>query len=177
MNLSISSGAKSAGGRAGYMLVEVLVYISLVFFLLGIAYFALDRCINHSIALRRNADQISSALYLGERWRADVRAASQARLENGPEGPVVRLDGKQGERAYRFADGIVFRRVGQGPWARVLEGVRSSAMMTDPRAKVTAWRWELELEPRGKASVKPARVRPLFTFLAVPETALMNSAK
>ena len=42
-------------------------------------------------------------------------------------------------------------------------------MTADPREYVTAWRWELELQPRATGSVKPGRVRPLFTFLAVPE--------
>jgi hypothetical protein len=42
-------------------------------------------------------------------------------------------------------------------------------MAADQRQYVTAWRWELELQPRAKGSVKPGRVRPLFTFLAVPE--------
>jgi hypothetical protein len=42
-------------------------------------------------------------------------------------------------------------------------------MTSDPREYVTPWRWELELETRAKGSVKPGRVRPLFTFIAVPE--------
>jgi len=42
-------------------------------------------------------------------------------------------------------------------------------MAADPRERVVAWRWELELRPRPSGSVKPGRIRPLFTFLAVPE--------
>ena len=39
-------------------------------------YAAMYRCIDSSIALRRNADDITSALHAGERWRADVRSAT-----------------------------------------------------------------------------------------------------
>jgi hypothetical protein len=167
-----------ADPSAGYMLIETLVYISLLFVLLGIAYVAFDRCLDHSIALRRAADDIANALHVGERWRADVRAANtQVRSEDGPEGPVLHLLGARGELAYRFSNGALFRRLGQGAWVRLLDGVRSSAMMPDARAQVIAWRWELELQPRGKASVKPGRVRPLFTFLAVPEAASPNPAQ
>jgi hypothetical protein len=42
-------------------------------------------------------------------------------------------------------------------------------MAADRREHVTAWRWELELATRTQGSVKPGRVRPLFTFVAVPE--------
>jgi hypothetical protein len=42
-------------------------------------------------------------------------------------------------------------------------------MTADKREHVTAWRWELELQTRATGSVKPGRIRPLFTFLAVPE--------
>jgi hypothetical protein len=42
-------------------------------------------------------------------------------------------------------------------------------MQPDRREYITAWRWELELQTRATGSVKPGRVRPLFTFIAVPE--------
>jgi len=49
-----------------------------------------------------------------------------------------------------------------------LGNVRASTMAADPRHDLVAWRWELELMPQSKASVKASRIRPLFTFLAVP---------
>ena len=157
-------------GQRGYLLIEALVYIAVVVTLLGAGYAAMYRCVDSSIALRRNADDITSALHAGERWRADVRAAtSQVRVENTDAGQLLYLEGTRGAVVYRFTTNAVFRRVSAGPWVRLLQSVKSSSMAADPREYVTAWRWELELQPRAKASVKPGRVRPLFTFLAVPE--------
>jgi hypothetical protein len=158
------------GGQRAYLLIEALVYIAVIVALLGAGYAAMYRCVDSSIALRRNADDITSALHAGERWRADVRAAtSQVRVENTDAGQLLHLEGARGTVVYRFTTNAVFRCVGAAPWVRLLENVKSSTMVADPREYVTAWRWELELQPRGKGSVKPGRVRPLFTFLAVPE--------
>ncbi len=128
------------------------------------------RGIDRSIALRRNADDITSALHAGERWRADVRAATkQVRLEQTDAGELLYLDGPVSATAYCFATNTISRRVGTGPWVRLLAHVKSSSMTADRREYVSAWRWELEIQPRATASAKPSRIRPLFTFLAVPE--------
>jgi len=156
--------------RGGYLLTEALVYIAVVSVLLGAGYCAMYRCMDSSIALRWNADDISNALHAGERWRADVRSANQGvRLEKLPAEQILHLKGTGGEMAYRFSTNAVFRQVGGGTWVRLLANVKSSTVEADPRQHVTAWRWKLELAPRQKASVKPGRIRPLFTFLAVPE--------
>jgi hypothetical protein len=157
-------------GQRAYLLIEALVYISAVFVLLGAGYAAMYRCIDSSVALRRNADDITSALHAGERWRADVRSAtSQVRLESTEAEQLLYLEGASGTVVYRFTTNALARRVGAGPWVRLLPNVKSSTMTSDPREYVTPWRWELELETRAKGSVKPGRVRPLFTFIAVPE--------
>jgi hypothetical protein len=158
------------GHRAAYLLVECLVYISAVFLLLGAGYIALDRCITSSEVLRRSADDITSAIHAGERWRADIRiAAGDVRLVNTNGEQTLYLSGARGTREYRFADGSIFRRVNQGAWSRMMGNVQISTMELDARGSVTAWRWELELQPRLKGPAKPGRVRPLFTFTAVPE--------
>jgi hypothetical protein len=157
-------------GEQGYLLIEALVYIAVIVALLGAGYAAMYRCVDSSIALRRNADDITGALHAGERWRADVRTAtSQPRVENTDAGQLLYLEGARGTVVYRFTTNAVFRSVSGGPWAHVLEHVKASVMAPDKRENVTAWRWELEIQPRAKGSVKPGRVRPLFTFLAVPE--------
>ncbi len=154
----------------GYLLIEALVYIGIVGMLVGLAGIMLLRCIDSSVALRRSADQISAALQAGELWRADVRAGgSKARIEaNGGEQTLC-LPSPRGEVAYRFSSKAVFRRIGQGPWVRFLDNVRASTMEPDQRRNVTVWHWELELQPRAKGVVRPSRIRPLFTFLAVPK--------
>jgi hypothetical protein len=159
-------------GNHAYLLIEALVYIAVLVGLLGAGYAAMYRCIDSSIALRRNADDITSALHAGERWRADVRSASsRVRLEDTAPGQLLYLEGASSAVVYRFGTNGISRRLGAGPWVRLLPNVKSSTMQPDPREHVTAWRWELELQPRMTGSVKPGRVRPLFTFIAVPEGA------
>jgi len=174
MKLSPNSGsqrhARTSDPQTSYLLTEALVYIGLVFVLLGTGYLAMYHCIDNSLLLRHNADDIASALQTGERWRDDVRAARTVIiLEASGAGQTLLLQETGGEVAYRFSNHFMSRRIGQGPWVPLLANVKSSLMQSDPRQNVTAWRWELELQPRSKAAVKASRVRPLFTFLAVPQ--------
>ncbi len=150
------------------MLIEALVYISAVFVLLGVGMIAMYRCIDNSLVLRRNADDIARAMHTGERWRADVRSATNiiSVREEGAE--VLRLEGATRQVEYRYAEGAVYRRLGSGPWARVLEQVKASAMHLENRPRVTGWTWDLELQPRHRGAVAATRMRPLFTFIAVP---------
>jgi len=166
------SRVRSPVAESGYLLTEALIYIGLLFVVLGVGYIALYRSIDNSAVLRRNADDIANALHAGERWRADVRSAAQAiRVENAPDEQILHLEGGRNQVDYRFAGGTLYRRLNSGTWVHLLENVRFSAMQPDLRQNVTAWRWELELLPRAKASVRASRIRPLFTFIAVPPTA------
>lgn len=154
-------------GRAGYSLIECLVYISLVVVVLGCASLAMYRGLDQLIVLKRNADDISAALKVGELWRADVRAGLGGIGNVQTEaGPAVRIETTAGDVMYHTADNVLWRTKG-GARAPVLRNVKNSAMTPELRGGVTAWRWELELQPRAKGGVKPGRVRPLFTFLAV----------
>jgi hypothetical protein len=152
------------------MLAEVLVYIGVVFVVLGLAFAAFYRCVDNSVVMRRNAEDIARVLHVGERWRADVRAASQVRVEDLPEGRFLYLSGDHESVVYRFATNTCSRRLGQRGWVCILPNVQSSQVQPDPRGQVTAWRWELELRPYSKAGIKPGGTRPLFTFLAVPQS-------
>jgi hypothetical protein len=152
----------------GYMLTEALVYIGLVFVLLGIGYTAMYRCIDSSVALRRNADDILGAVHAGEQWRADIRLAERGVRWDHTSEPFLRLQGATNVVDYRFAGSSVYRREDDGQWSKVLDRVESSTMERDARPAVTVWRWELELLAKAHGSFKPGRVRPLFTFLAVP---------
>ena len=122
--------------------------------------------------MRRNADDITAALHAGERWRADLRSASgKVRLETVEGEQLLHLENSRGGASYRFSTNAVYRRVGPGQWSQLLANVQSSAMEPDPRQNVKAWRWELELKPRLRGAAKAGRIRPLFTFLAVPAQA------
>jgi hypothetical protein len=169
--LCSGGSTKPNAPRAGYLLIEALVYIAVVLALLAVGYAAMYRCVDRSLALHRNADDMVGALKAGERWRSDIRSATTP-PQSESVGPVqlLHLQSADGPITYRFATNAITRRVGGGAWTRVLSRVKSSDMTADQRDRVTAWRWELELEPRRVASARPSRIRPLFTFLAVPET-------
>jgi hypothetical protein len=152
--------------REGYMLFELLVYIGVVFVVLGVGYIAMDRSIRSSIVMRRTADDVARMLSVGETWRADVRAAEQVDWVDAPEGRVLRLQGVPGagEVAYRYDSGAIYRRTGTAPWSQVMPNVRASTMEPETRGRVLAWKWEVELQPRARH----ARIRALYTFMAVP---------
>jgi hypothetical protein len=150
----------------GFTLIEVLVYMGLLFLILGMAYLATYRSMDASTALRRNADDIIGALKAGEQWRDDVRSVTgPIRSDKTNQQVTLHLPHGQTEVEYGFSTNAVSRRVGSGEWSVVLEHVKNSTFVNDRREKVTAWRWELELQP-GKKRI--TRVQPLFTFVAVP---------
>jgi hypothetical protein len=128
------------------------------------------RCVDNSVVLRRNAQDMTAALNAGERWRVDIRGARQPlQIENTETGQTLRLTTQKGEVVYRFETNTVMRFIQGQPGIRLLTDVKTSEMRADPRQKVTAWQWEVELLPSAKGYTKPGRVRPLFTFTAVPE--------
>jgi hypothetical protein len=148
----------------GFTLLECVVYLGLFSLLLGIASLAYYRCFDNMRGLRRNADDITRALNAGELWRDDVRTATGP-VQFVESGQIFRIPRREGEALYQFAESQVLRKAKpDAPWVVLLPAVQRSQMEADVRAHVTAWRWELELQP-GR---KPVRVRPAFTFLAVP---------
>lgn len=156
----------SQSTRRGISLVEMLVHMSVLIVLIGVGYTALYRCLDNSNALRRSADDIANALHAGEDWRMDVRAAGgKVEVETTPDAQILHLPGARGDVAYRFSDHAISRRLGSNEWSPLLANVQASTFMADARTNATAWRWELELQPRAR---KFGSVKPLFTFLAVP---------
>ena len=155
-----------SGGQRGIMLVDCLMYIALLAVILTLTLAAFYRTNENSKNLAQNAADIIRALNAGERWREDVRAATgPPRVEEDAKETLLQLPQAAGEVRYRLRDGIVARQTsGNTNWIDLLPNVKSSRMEPDPRRHVTAWRWELELQGRQKV----ARVKPLFTFHAVP---------
>jgi hypothetical protein len=152
------------------MLIECLVYIGLVFVVLGTGYAVMYRCVENSVLLRRNAQDVTAALNAGERWRADVRKSQQPiKVEATETGQTIRVAAEKGEVLYHFETNTVTRCAQGEPWIVLLSNVKTSGMHANPRKHVMAWQWEVELLPRAKGYGKPGRVRPLFTFTAVPE--------
>ena len=152
----------------GYFLIEAMIYITLLSVITGLAFVALGRALGTSRDLTRNADDIARALKAGEQWRADIRAASSPPRkimdENNPAQHALEIDRADGAVAYFFDGAALWRKEGEQPARLFLERVKASDMAADDRAPVAAWRWELELESLRKV----VRIRPLFTFQAVP---------
>jgi len=147
------------------MLIDCLIYISLLALVLGLAFASFFRTLEHSTQLDRNVADIVRALQTGERWRADVRAATGLlSVDRSPEATTVRIPRAQGQVAYVFREGAVFReeKPGGGP-VQVLPNVAASEFQRERRRHFTVWQWELEV--RGKQKV--TRMKPLFTFQAV----------
>lgn len=152
--------------QRGLCLTECLAYIAVLGVLISVGGFTVAKAWDQSRALSRSTADIQRTVNAGERWRADIRAA-HARIEaiSIAEGEALRIPTATGTVEYLWVEGELRRRANdQAPWITILPRVKASRMQSELRANVAAWRWEIELEP----SQKKSRLRPLFTFLAVP---------
>jgi Tfp pilus assembly protein PilX len=154
--------------QAGVMLAECLVYIGVWVMITGLAFTAFFRVLDNAKRLRRNAADIARALQAGERWREDIRSATGSvklvTVEGAPD-QALHIPQHSGEVIYFFTGTNVVRRANAtASWVETLVAVRTSNMIEDRRPRVTAWRWEVELQPVKKTSL----TRPLFSFQSVP---------
>jgi Tfp pilus assembly protein FimT len=151
--------------RRGFLLIEMLVYIAILVVVLAVTMRGFYQCWDNSKALRRNADDIIRALHAGEQWRADVRAATGAvQLTRTDGGEQLLVPSAAGPIIYTFAKGELRRQTPSTAATNLLlSNIQSSQMQSEPRQRVRAWAWELELKPTRK----DAKVRPLFTFETV----------
>lgn len=147
----------------GFGLVECLVYMAVFFVVLGVAFAAYYRMDEQARGFTRNSAELIRAMQAGERWRADVRAATNV-VQSG-ENQELQLTAGNGAVSYFFHDGAVWRQGASDKQSiPVLQNVKASAMKLESRQQVQAWKWEIELQTKRTN----ATVRPLFTFLAVP---------
>ncbi|HEY5233818.1 MAG TPA: hypothetical protein VIK35_09830 [Verrucomicrobiae bacterium] len=151
-------------GASGMLLIECMVYIAVFAILLGGATTVFYFCWDHSQAVIYATDDIASALRAGERWRADVRAATGTiSIETTMTGEVVKIPEGGKEIIYRFDSGEVRRQMSVSEFSELLlPKVKASQMKPAARGEVRAWCWELELAPRRKETNLPL----LFTFEA-----------
>jgi hypothetical protein len=140
-----------------------MVYMSVFAILLTGTMAVFYFCWDHSSALISSTEQIHSALNVGERWRADVRAATGTIfVQTTSNGETIKIPEGQNEVQYLFNTNQMSRQSGSAS-AVVLVKIKTSAMTMDDRSGVTAWKWELELTPRRNETHLPL----LFTFEAV----------
>jgi Tfp pilus assembly protein FimT len=166
--MKLPSKYVNARGCSGVMLIECLVYMAVFGILLGIGMAAFYFCWDHTRATILTASEIESALHAGETWRADIRAATgKISVTITPDGEVVEIPDRDERVIYRFAGGELRREnPAQSRSHVLLEKVVTSAMQTEPRTGVAAWRWELEVKPSRQEGHFPLR----FTFEAVQST-------
>jgi hypothetical protein len=166
--MKLPQNISRARGTSGMLLIECLVYIVVFAILFGGATTVFYFCWDHSRAVIFTADDISSALNAGERWRADVRAATEKiTVETSATGEVARIPEGARTVSYRFESGQVSRQTSApGNPQVLLAKVKTSEMKLDARGAVTAWRWEVELLPRRKEAHLPL----LFMFEAAAPT-------
>jgi hypothetical protein len=153
-----------ARGTLGMLLLECMVYISVFAILLGGATTVFYYCWDHSDALIAATDDIASTLHTGERWRADIRAATgKITVQTNATGEVVQIPEGVRVVSYRFESGEVSRQFSATAQPLLLlANVKTSQMAMDDRGGVRAWRWELEQVPARKETHLPLR----FTFEA-----------
>ena len=151
---------------SGVLLLECLVYIAVFAILMGIATAAFYFCWDHTRAVVFTADDVESVLRAGESWRADVRTATGTIAIAATEtGETVTIPESGKNILYCFEGGALRREIPSQNSSRVLlERVKTSAMTTESRAGVSAYRWELEVTPRRQMPHFPL----VFTFEAVP---------
>ena len=147
-------------------LIECLVYFGVMTTILAAASLAFYRSYDHMRSLRRNADDITRVLHIGELWRNDVRQAVRPPTLDATN-QTLHVEHRNGIVDYHFAKNQILRRTAtDAPWTCVLTNLNGSQMNLETQRGVAAWRWEIELRPLRK----PARVQPLFTFTAVAES-------
>ena len=157
--------------RRAMTLVEVIMYVVISVAVFFMSYQTVGIGSRRVSVMRFQAQDLSTALHAGERWRSDIRSVIAAPrlltrdLRAGRKAHVLELVTVDGLVSYGYDGQRLLRRVGNGQPQELIHGqIESSRMIRDQRGRVTAWRWELELKRRNPRS----QMRPLLTFLAVP---------
>ena len=170
MKLSRQSGVAGLRGscrrQGGLLLVECLVYIGLSALVVGMAFAAFYHVWENAQSIRRVSADIARTLQAGERWREDVRRATGPLILSGGAGAgpkTLTIPQANAEVTYVFTSTNVTRSGGStASQVQTVSGVKAFRLVEERRRQVSIWRWEIELRSSPKA-----KLRPLFTFLAV----------
>jgi hypothetical protein len=156
---------KIKGHRRGFMLIEALVYLSLVFVIAGGAMVLALKLTEHSKRLKNKTNLIAKTLQIGEIWRKEIRNAEGEIQQREADGlRELRIPTEAGDVFYVHLDDSLWRVESENPEPVLLiDKIQNSKMVRETRGDVTVWRWEIELPSRREV----ARVKPHFTFQAV----------
>jgi type II secretory pathway pseudopilin PulG len=162
----MKTGVRNPGAEAGLTLIEALAYIAVLAVIIAVTGKTFATAWDQSARIQRNTDDIKRVLRAGERWRQDIRAATgriEPQTEAGAQGLVIPT--AKGQIVWLVSTNGVRRSASaEAPEILLLPRIKDSQFVEDARTGVTAWRWDVELKPEKKEP----RVRPWFTFLAVP---------
>jgi len=161
MKLNRKQSGSERSKERGITLIDAIVYIAVLSISLTIAFTAYLRFDKQAARLRSVAADIANTNEAGERWRQDVRDAS-GKVVWDNKANALRIPQQNGTVAYIFSANTVVREA-NGRRVSLLKNVKHSAMRPAERQHVRAWRWEVELNPRGKNT----KLQPLFQFEAV----------
>jgi hypothetical protein len=152
----------------GVALLDCLVYLTLLACIMGFGFAAFLETVGRSTELDYVATSTVQVLHAGEQWREDVRQSKTPPVirENGTE---IELQTSAGIIRYAVQGSTLRRRAGEpSPWVDALSRVKASRFAEERRTRVTAWRWEIELETRQDRE----RASRVFTFQAVPKPSI-----
>ena len=143
----------------GYSLLEMLVYIAILTMILGVSYQVFEKARVNNQILKQNAQDVMNVLDVGEQWREDIRTA----IKDPYLAPTMALHipRSEGEVIYQLLGETIIRKTTGENGQVILGKVKTSTMQPDIRSKIQGWRWEIELQSRSHA-----KIRPLFTFIA-----------
>ena len=145
------------------MLIECMVYLSVIAVILLLGMTALFHGLKQHYRISQGSTDITRALGAGERWRADLRAAGRPPAwHDDKDGPQLRVASGTNTIRYAFRTNTVWRSTDGLHWQPVLAGVKTSRMTALDRPPVTAWQWDVELVSHARSAVKP-----WFTFTTV----------
>lgn len=149
---------------AGILLIECLVYIAVFAILTSVGFAAFYLCWDQSKAVVYATEDIGAALRAGERWRADIRAATGTiSMKQHADGQTVQIPEKGKVVIYRFETGEVRRETSASQNSElILSKVQSSRIGSVSGNGVAGYRWELQLAERRPETQLPL----LFTFEA-----------
>lgn len=153
---------------AGILLIECMVYLAVFGILLGGGTTVFYFCWDHTRAIITTSHEVQDALLAGERWRADVRAAT-GKISVTPTATGETMTIPTGRKTVIYQrTGSELRREISGQNAPAIVPFKIAASEMEPAARngATAWRWELQIAPRFKAARLPLR----FTFAAAQST-------
>jgi hypothetical protein len=154
--------------ESGLTLITALVYLGTFLIIVNMAGMAFYAVLEHVRSVRHETEQITTALIAGERWREDIRRATDTpRVVVTNDVTLLSIPDGTNEVGYLSEAGHIFRRSRTNQyWQPILGPVSGAEFIGETRAGVPVWRWEVRFPDRRGRPRAPLA----FTFQAVTTT-------